>query len=46
MENIEERIRKKGDLWADFWSRRQTLHGALDALGEKLTRIRGKKSSE
>jgi len=35
---IEQRIRKAGDLWKDFWGQRQTLDSALEALSEQLAR--------
>jgi bifunctional non-homologous end joining protein LigD len=35
---IEQRIKKAGDLWKDFWGRRQTLDGALEVLSKQLAR--------
>jgi len=29
---MHERLRKKGDLWADFWQSRQKLTPALNLL--------------
>jgi bifunctional non-homologous end joining protein LigD len=34
---MEARIREVGDLWKDFWSRRQNLVEALDLLGRKFS---------
>jgi len=34
--NFDERIEDVGDLWKDFWKKRQTLDRALDLLGKKL----------
>jgi DNA primase len=30
------RIKKVGDLWANFWKERQELERAVEMLGEKL----------
>jgi bifunctional non-homologous end joining protein LigD len=34
--NFDERIAEVGDLWKDFWKKRQTLDRALDLLGKKV----------
>jgi bifunctional non-homologous end joining protein LigD len=34
--NFEERIANVGDLWADFWKKRQTLDRALELLAKKF----------
>ena len=34
--NMSDRLKKSGDLWADFWRRRQRLEPALEQLGNEL----------
>ena len=34
---FEQRLSKTGDLWRDFWSKRQTLDKALEALSHQLS---------
>jgi bifunctional non-homologous end joining protein LigD len=36
LQNFDERIAEVGDLWRDFWKKRQTLDRALELLGKKL----------
>ncbi len=36
LQNLDERIAEVGDLWKDFWKKRQTLDRALELLGKKL----------
>ena len=36
--NMSARLKKSGDLWADFWQRRQRLEPALEQLGRELRR--------
>jgi bifunctional non-homologous end joining protein LigD len=35
--NVEQRIKKVGDLWADFWEKRQSLSEALELLEQRLS---------
>jgi bifunctional non-homologous end joining protein LigD len=37
MDNVEQRIKKFGDLWADFWEKRQSLSEALELLEQRLS---------
>jgi bifunctional non-homologous end joining protein LigD len=37
LNNVEQRIKKVGDLWADFWDRRQSLSEALELLDQRLS---------
>jgi DNA primase len=39
--NFDERIKAVGDLWKDFWKKRQTLDRALDLLGKKVPKGAG-----
>jgi bifunctional non-homologous end joining protein LigD len=41
LNTIEKRLKAVGDLWKDFWSRRQSLAEALELLEQQLS---GKKS--
>jgi len=34
IQTIHKRIEKHGDLWADFWEKRQRLEGAVEKLGQ------------
>jgi bifunctional non-homologous end joining protein LigD len=36
LQNFDERIAETGDLWRDFWKKRQTLDRALELLGKKF----------
>jgi len=36
LQNFDERIADVGDLWRDFWKKRQTLDRALELLGKKF----------
>jgi bifunctional non-homologous end joining protein LigD len=36
MKTILARVKEKGDLWADFWKRRQTLEKAVELLSERM----------
>jgi bifunctional non-homologous end joining protein LigD len=35
--NVEQRIKKVGDLWGDFWKKRQSLSEALELLERRLS---------
>jgi bifunctional non-homologous end joining protein LigD len=37
MRNLPERLKEKGDLWADFWESRQRIEPALDRLGSNVS---------
>jgi bifunctional non-homologous end joining protein LigD len=37
MRNLPERLKEKGDLWADFWESRQRIEPALDRLGSNAS---------
>src|SRR5229473_2002588 len=34
---VEQRLTKTGDLWKDFWNKRQTLDKALEVLSQQLS---------
>jgi bifunctional non-homologous end joining protein LigD len=36
LKNVPERVSEIGDLWKDFWKKRQTLDRALELLDEKM----------
>jgi bifunctional non-homologous end joining protein LigD len=36
LQNFDERIAATGDLWSDFWKKRQTLDRALELLAKKF----------
>ena len=36
MRTFDDRIVEVGDLWADFWKKRQTLDRALELLAKKF----------
>src|SRR5262249_22243296 len=36
LRNLEERVRDIGDLWGDFWTKRQTLDRSLELLAKRL----------
>jgi bifunctional non-homologous end joining protein LigD len=37
LSNVEQRIKKAGNLWADFWDQRQSLSEALELLDQRLS---------
>ena len=37
LKNVEQRIKKVGNLWGDFWNKRQSLSEALDLLEQRLS---------
>lgn len=37
LNNVEQRIKKIGDLWEDFWEKRQSLSEALELLDQQLS---------
>jgi bifunctional non-homologous end joining protein LigD len=40
IKTLPARLKKKGDLWADFWKSRQRIEPALKELQKKLAKIR------
>jgi bifunctional non-homologous end joining protein LigD len=40
LNNVEQRIKKVGNLWADFWEKRQSLSQALELLDQRLSPAR------
>jgi bifunctional non-homologous end joining protein LigD len=36
IETIFDRLKKKGDLWADFWKKRQRLEEAIELLSSRI----------
>ncbi len=36
IKTVFERLKEKGDLWADFWTRRQRLEQAIQLLSERM----------
>src|SRR6266436_4904698 len=36
IKTIFARLKEKGDLWADFWKKRQRLEGAVEALSNRI----------
>jgi len=36
MKTISARLKEKGDLWADFWKKRQRLEDAVELLSERM----------
>jgi len=36
IKTILARLKEKGDLWGDFWKRRQRLEQAIEALGSRI----------
>jgi bifunctional non-homologous end joining protein LigD len=42
LNNVEQRIKKVGDLWVDFWDRRQSLSKALELLDQRLSPSKNK----
>jgi len=37
LNNVEQRIKKVGNLWGDFWNKRQSLSDALELLDQRLS---------
>jgi bifunctional non-homologous end joining protein LigD len=37
IKTISARLKEKGDLWADFWKKRQRLEDAIELLSERMT---------
>jgi bifunctional non-homologous end joining protein LigD len=37
IKTVLARLKEKGDLWADFWKRRQRLEQAIELLGNRMT---------
>jgi len=37
IKTISARLKEKGDLWADFWKKRQRLENAVELLSERMT---------
>jgi bifunctional non-homologous end joining protein LigD len=44
IKTVFTRLKEKGDLWGDFWKRRQRLEGAIEALSSRIP-PRAKKTS-
>jgi len=44
IKTIFARLKEKGDLWRDFWKKRQRLEEAIEALSSRIP-PRGKKTS-
>jgi bifunctional non-homologous end joining protein LigD len=44
LKNVEQRIKKVGNLWGDFWNKRQSLSEALDLLEQRLSPEKNKTS--
>lgn len=38
MKTMSSRLKKKGDLWADFWNQRQRLEPAIERLSDRLAK--------
>jgi bifunctional non-homologous end joining protein LigD len=36
IKTVFARLKEKGDLWADFWKRRQRLEGAIESLSHPM----------
>jgi DNA primase len=36
MKTVFARLKEKGDLWGDFWKRRQRLEQAIELLSERM----------
>jgi bifunctional non-homologous end joining protein LigD len=36
IKTISARLKEKGDLWADFWKKRQRLEGAVELLSQRM----------
>jgi DNA primase len=37
MKAVPARLKEKGDLWADFWKKRQRLEGAIELLSQRMS---------
>ena len=37
MKTMPVRLKEKGDLWADFWKKRQRLEGAIELLSQRMS---------
>jgi bifunctional non-homologous end joining protein LigD len=44
LKNVPERVRDIGDLWKDFWKKRQTLDRALELLDAKMPKREAERS--
>ena len=44
LNNVEQRIKKAGNLWEDFWDKRQSLSEALELLDQRLSPGKNKPS--
>jgi bifunctional non-homologous end joining protein LigD len=44
LRNFDERLNDVGDLWRDFWHKRQTLDRSLELLAKKLPKEKTRKS--
>jgi bifunctional non-homologous end joining protein LigD len=44
--NVEQRIKKVGNLWGDFWDQRQSLSEALELLDQRLSPGKNKVSKK
>jgi bifunctional non-homologous end joining protein LigD len=42
IKTIFDRLKEKGDLWADFWKRRQRLEDAIELLSSRIPARQGK----
>jgi bifunctional non-homologous end joining protein LigD len=42
LNNVEQRIKKVGNLWGDFWNKRQSLSEALELLDQRLSPVKNK----
>ena len=42
LNNVEQRIKKVGNLWGDFWNKRQSLSEALELLDQRLSARKNK----
>jgi DNA primase len=36
IETMQERLKEKGDLWADFWKQRQGLEDSINRVSGKI----------
>jgi DNA primase len=36
IKTVFARLKEKGDLWADFWQRRQRLEDAIESLSRRM----------
>ena len=43
IKTVFARLAEKGDLWADFWKRRQRLEGAIESLSRRMPPVAKKK---